>query len=287
MSNVYSVTEFEKLIGLFESCVKSINALCEHINNELIHFPLWVDNGTGQFIADREKVIYVLKHISPKEGLTPQETFDCPGVVAGTAKTIKLIEVVNSAKDAFKAEVQNYKHLFKANPTKPVRQILATAGFGGVKLLQVYRHIPYINLHPRRISWVKSVNSSRSIISHAKAREKLINAGRGEHIEIQLSKLSLLHSQEKLAIYRELGYFWGVNIATFKNENNKSNNYRIRQVSLPVFYIHDNTKPEPEVYFSEKSNRTSSRSRVDKVIEDTPFLKSIRAYRYKPNKRKP
>jgi hypothetical protein len=278
---MYSIDQFESLIALFETYLKTINKLCLHVHDELKAMPIWVDDGHQQFVSDRDKLIYVLKHISPKEGLTPQETFNCPGVVSATTKTIKLIERVNAVKDDFKAEVQCYKHLFKANPTKPVRQILASAGFGGVKLLQVYRHIPYITLHPRRIAWTKSVNSCRTVISHTKAKEKLTKIGQGEHIDIQLSKLSLLKTKDKLAIYREVGHFWGVNIATFKDENGKSTNYRLRQVSLPVFYLHNKNKPLPEVCFGNKSNRKNTGTRIDKIIEDKPFLKSIRAYRYK------
>lgn len=54
--------------------------------------------------------------------------------MGATTDTFTLIKAVNEKKDEFKAVVKNYLDIFKANPTKPVRQILAQAGYGGVKL---------------------------------------------------------------------------------------------------------------------------------------------------------
>lgn len=115
-----------------------------------------------------------------------------------------------------------------------MREVLAQAGYGGIKLVQVYRHIPYFDFHPRRISCTKPINSNRGLVSRSKS-EKLRIAGQGEHIDIQLAKLSLLRPNEKLTIYRNLGFYWSLNIGTFKNTLGRSDNYRIRQCGLPFF----------------------------------------------------
>lgn len=158
-----------------------------------------------------------------------------------------------------------------------MREVLVKAGYGGVKLMQINRHINYINFHPRRISWSKSKNASYQKITIYKAKEMLLNIGKGKHIDIQLSKLSQLNPRQKLVIFRKTRDYWGINIATFKNINELSNNNFLRDESLPLFYLHDSKLPVPIICFS---NKTKARDRTDKKIEKVPFLKSIYAFRY-------
>lgn len=275
-----SVDYFKPVIDAFESVLHALNKLCLHIHDDLLDYPVWVDNGHQQFFQDRDKVIYALKHLSPVMDLTPQETFACPGVVGATEQTFSLIDIVNKEKNAFKEMVKNYLEIFKANPTKPVRQVLATAGYGGIKLKQVYRNIQYINFHPRRVGWTKGKLNSSVVISKSQAIEMLHKAGSGEHIEIQLVKISLVGEKDKLVMYRQIKPCWIANASTFKNASGHSQTYRIR-TSLPLFYLHSNDVAIPEVCFSKKTNRNESQKRSDKRIEEIPFLKSINAYRYK------
>jgi hypothetical protein len=279
-NSFYSKAFYEAIVHAFERYLSAIDTLCLHVHDDLKHYPLWVDNGSETFIGDRDRLIYALKHISPKLGLEPQETFSCPGAVGATRQTLKLIDQLNKTKDQFKAQVQNYKHVFKSNPTKPARQILAQAGHGGVKLLQVYRHIYYIDFHPRRIAWTKGKGGSYQVINKSQAQALVLKAGQGEHIDIQLAKLSLLPADQKLMIYRSLRSLWGVNVSTFKDKSNHSVNLRIREISLPLFYLHNNKLGYPIVTFSKKTDR-KVKARNDKTLEEIPFLKSIHAYRYK------
>lgn len=278
---MYTVDHVADIVSSFEIFIRALDTLCLHVHDDLKKLPVWIDNGKGQFVNDRNKLIYVLKHISPKAELSPQETYSCPGVVGATPQTFKLINKVNLAKDDFKAVVLKYNDIFKANPTKPARQILSAAGYGSVKLVQVYRHIPFIDFHPRRIAWSISKDTCNRRVSITQAKEMLLRAGQGEHIEIQLAKLSLLKPKDKLVIYRPIGKYWGINIATFRDKHNHSTNYRIRKESLPLFYLHNDKLPMPEVCFSKKADRNNTGIRIDKKIEDVPFLKSIKAYRYK------
>ncbi len=77
----------------------------------------------------------------------------------------KLIATLNNAKDEFKKTMLKYKDVHNKNPTFIIRHILASAGYGIVKLLQVYRHISYIDFDPQRIAWSKSKNASYRKIS--------------------------------------------------------------------------------------------------------------------------
>jgi hypothetical protein len=275
-----SVDYFKPVIEAFESVLHALNKLCLHIHDDLLDYPVRVDNGHQQFVHERDRVIYALKHLSPIMDLTPQETFACPGVVGATEETFSLIDIVNQEKDVFKKVVKNYLDIFKANPTKPVRHVLASAGYGGVKLKQIYRHIQHLNFHPRRVGWTKGKLNSSVIISKSQAIEMLRKAGNGEHIEIQLAKVSLLSDKDKLVIYRQIKPGWIANASTFKNALGYSQTYRIR-TSLPLFYLHNNNEDFPNVSYSKKTNRSESCERSDKQIQNIPFLKSISAYRYR------
>src|ERR1700761_6414811 len=147
---MYSVDFYADIISSFEIFLHALDKLCDHVQNDLQQYPVWIDNGEGQFIHNRKRAIYVLKQISPRMNLLPTETFVCPGAIGCTVRTFALIDKLNKAKDDFKNVVLKYKNIFKENPTRPVREVLAKAGYGGVKLMQVYRHITYVDFHPRR-----------------------------------------------------------------------------------------------------------------------------------------
>ena len=277
---MYLTEQYEQIITAFELVLKTIDGLCQHMGNELTAYPFIVVNEQDNFINDRDKAIYALKHFEPISSLSPQETWGCPGAVGCTKTTFKLIEAVNKAKDTFKLISQLYKDICKANPTKPVRQVLAAAGYGGIKLKQVYRHIVYINYHPRRIAWSQAKNGANVIVTQAQAKERLLKAGKGEHIDLQLAQLERLNPSEKLVIHRYIKPYWIVNVSSFKDQQGISANEKIR-TSLPLFYLHTPDLPNPKVCFSEKIERNSTKPRADKMIEDSVFLPSISAYRYR------
>lgn len=188
---MYSVEFYADIISSFELFLKALDKLCNHIQNDLQKYPVWIDNGQGQFINSRKQAVFAIKHISSLMNLSPTETFVCPGVVGGTIKTFALIDKLNKSKDDFKQIVFKYYDICKRNTTRPVREILAIAGYGGVKLMQVYRHLSYVDFHPRRIAWSKSKNASYKRISITEARNMLLKVGKGKHIDIQLSKLKI------------------------------------------------------------------------------------------------
>lgn len=270
------------ILETFDCYLKVTNKLCLHVHDQLKNYPVWIDDAKGNFSNDRDKIIFAIKYAGITSHLSPQEVYSCPGAVGCSAETFLLIDKVNSSKDNFKFAVQTYLRAAHGNPTKPAREILARAGHGGVKLLQVYRHIPYIEYHPRRIAWSKSKKSSHVIVTTNKAKELLLNLGNGEHIDVQLTKLGILSESDKLVIYRPLKDSWGINVSSFKDAEGLSKAERIREESLPLFYLHDKKLPLPMVCFSKKINRSVGH-RSDKILEEVPFLKSIHAYRYSKN----
>ncbi|EDP45851.1 DNA replication terminus site-binding protein [Rickettsiella grylli] len=268
-----------QFINCFVDLLQAIDSCQFHIRTKLIKYPLWVDNGHGEFINNRDKVIFALGNFGPTPELSPQETFKCPGVVAATEETLMLINQVNQSKQAFKQLLKACHQALGQDVTKFVRTTLAHAGYPGVKLKQVFRHIMFINYHPRRIAWTKGKHTTSKHLSK-KASEKLLDkAGKGLHIDIQKAKLSHLPQQTKLIKHRAIKPGWVVNIGAFKKEDNCSVYEDIR-TALPFFYLHDQQLPNPIVCFSKSASETR-KMRVDKRIESVAFLPSISVYRYK------
>lgn len=267
-----------KFISCFMTLLQTLDACNAHIQNDLNELPLWIDNGTGEFIKNRNKLIFALGNFGPTQGLSPQETFKCPGVVAGTQATLALIDQLNHVKSTFKELVRACQQSTEQDSTKFVRDTLARAGYPGIKLKQVFRHISYINYHPRRIAWTKGKHTTSKQLSKQASEKLLEKAGQGLHIEIQKVKLSGLHHQTKLIKHRAIKPGWVVNIGAFK-ENNCSAYEDIR-TALPLFYLHDQQLPNPIVCFS-KPRAENRKMRIDKQIESVAFLPSISVYRYK------
>lgn len=270
----------KQLILLFEELLNLISQLNLHIQTDLKELPLWVDNGADGFVSNRSKVMLALGNFSPTPGLSPQETFKCPGAVASTLTTLDLIAEVNAAKNIFKALVRLCHQEMKQDVSKFVRDTLAHAGYPSIKLKQVFRHIAFITYHPRRISWTKGKHTTSKLLSKKASEEMLIKAGKGEHIEIQRVKLNNLDHKAKLVQYRCIKPIWVVNIASFKE--NKRSKYEDIRTALPLFYLHDQQLTGPMVGFG-KLRVQNRKTRSDKKIESVPFLPSISVYQYKNN----
>jgi hypothetical protein len=271
-----------KFITIFELLCQKITRLTHHLRQELNGLPLWVDNGEGGFIHDREKIIFALTHFASTPGLAPQETYRCPGVVAVTQDTLVLLKEVNKIKEAFRAQLKQYH---KENEDKKIdavtawaRHLLAKAGYPGLRLKQVMRNLPFIEYHPRRIAWVQGIHTASKRLSIEESDALLRKVGQGKHIEIQRKKLQRLRRTTPLVKHRKIKSGWVVNISTFKQKNNRSA-YESLRASLPIFYLHDPQLVSPLVCFSQ--TRSQRKPRVDKSIEETPFLPSISVYRHK------
>lgn len=275
----YVFEHYEAIVGAFEHLRSCLNALCRHIHDDLKHYPVWVEKG-GVFHSDRDRLIYALKHFAPTPGIAPQSTWVCPGAVGCNHTTITLIQAVNQAKDDFKAVAERYRCDKKANPTKAVREVLAKKGYGWTKLKQICRHIHYVDYSPNRVAWTKGKAYSQVVITPEQARKELLKVGRGEHIDIQLAKLDMLSPHEKLVKCRAMKPYWVVNVA--RRLDGQLHNQKLA-TSLPLFFLYDKMAHAPIVCFSHRAD--NRRVRSDKLIEDEPFLKSIKVYRYKANPR--
>ena len=267
-----------QIIRQFESLLRLLEQLNRHIRLDLAEFPLWLDDGADGFAPDRDKAIYALGHFGPSDGLSPQETFKCPGVIAGNLDSLDLIAHINAAKSTFKTLLGACHQSMHQDSCKLVRDTLKYAGYPGIKLKQVLRHIAFIHYHPRRIAWTKGKHSASKLLSQQDSEQMLLKAGQGLHIDLQRIKLKSLDPSLKLIKHRPIKPGWVVNIGSFK-QNNRSKYEDIR-TALPLFYLHQSQLPTPIVCFG-KQGAENRKLRADKQIESQPFLPSISVYRYK------
>lgn len=268
----------KQLIALYERVLNFTHKLSLHIHSDLQDLPIWSKEGMNNSNLNRGKVIWALGNFNFTPGLSPQETFKYPAVIAGTVTTLDLIEKVNEAKKAFRTLVGLNQQEIKQDTSKFVRDLLAHAGYPGIKLKQVFRHIASISYHPRRIAWTKAKHTSNKLISKQASEAMLIKAGQGEHIKVQMDKLNRLGNNIKLIKHRHIKPIWVVNIGSFKE--NKRSKYEDIRTSLPLFYIHNQQLPEPIVSFNNKKT-TKRKTRSDKKIESKPILPSISVYKYR------
>jgi hypothetical protein len=266
------------IIEHYQIILSTLEKLASHIKQDLNTYPSWIKE-EDKIISDFDKLINAFCYFLPG-GPTPQHTFACPGAFAGNEQTILLVDTVNQAKQQFREVANSYLANQKITDTLVVRQLLARAGYPGIKLRQVYRHIRYINFHPRRISFTRVRHNSHRIIDKQEALERVTKAGQGLHISVQQDQLRALDHDAFLVIHRDVQPIWACNISTFKNDDGKSSFLKIL-TSIPLLYLHDSTQPLPMIAFSKPITRHQLGPRCDKKIEEQVFLPSISAYRYK------
>lgn len=266
------------VVSCFKKIIEKRKKVRSHLLEEWNGDSLWISEEHNNLTCDIYLFTNALLDIYRNQQRSPQHTSSWQGALGGSAITLQTIKELNQAKSLFKDTVRGYLKVAKQRETTIIHELLFNAGFKPVKLMQVYRQIPIVDYHPRRISFTLVRHNSQKKITKGQAIEKLIKAGQGSHIDNQLDKLNRQGNDINLIVHREISQLWAANIGTFKDENNRSSTTKI-MTSLPIIYLHQPTLPQPLVSYSEK--RTSRKPRADKKIEKEVFLKSIRTYRYK------
>ncbi|WP_419418395.1 hypothetical protein ACNVED_07460 [Legionella sp. D16C41] len=269
------------IIASYNTLLKNLDELKNHLDTELQVNPVWINDPANKeiLIADYNYFFAALTDFYPGDLETPQHTKSFQGALGGSTRTLQLVEVINKSKDQLKAVINNYLQEINMKDTQVIHTIFKNAGFSRLKLKQVYRHIPCIDYHPRRITFTQVKHNSHIVISKKELAARLNKIGKGRHIDVQQQMLQYL-DDEKLAIHRDTQFLWAANIATFKNEEGLSSTKKL-MTSMPIVYLHQTDLPEPLVNFSRRQKRSLLTVRSDKKIEDEVFLPSAAAYRYK------
>tara|TARA_B100000678_G_C18226340_1_gene509004 strand:- start:2937 stop:3758 length:822 start_codon:yes stop_codon:yes gene_type:complete len=265
-----------ELISKFLYLTELLNNFHAHMDSKLSHLPAWF--GEKSVNDDKAPLKQAFSEWS-YDSEVGHSTLSCPGALAGTVETLQLVVDINAAKDDFKTFATKYLKDHQLTNTKLIRQLLKQAGFPGIRLRQVYRHIRTLSFHPKRISFTQTHHNTYRIISKEEALLRLQKVGSGPNIDWQKAKLASI-SDEKLVIRHDIKPLWAVNASTFKFDTGRSQYLKLL-TRLPVVYLHDETQPLSLVGFSRPYQRHQKKPRSDKRIESTPFLPSIFAYRYK------
>lgn len=162
------------IIEQFKNLLQEIDKLTLHIQKDLTTAPIWVNDPKqpDQFVPDYNLFIKALVDFYPGGLETPQHTKSFQGAIGGTLKTLALIKHVNDSKDKLKSVINEYLKEIKQRDTPIIHTILKNAGFPRLKLKQVYRHIPYIDYHPRRITFTQVKHNSHKIVTKEELAKK-------------------------------------------------------------------------------------------------------------------
>lgn len=261
------------IIDSFEKVIETLDKLAAHITTDLKDYPIWADEKGGNL---HRKVANALTKLDILNDAAPGAVYTFPAVVGCTPDTLELIGAVNEAKSEF-SEISTAKMLEAGcvDHSHKMRQILNRAGYRAIARKHVLRKIHFIRYQPRQVAWRLCKNGSWKAISIAEAEKMLINKKQGDAIDIQLKALRNLNASDKLVIYKPIAQRHRVHIIDDMNVEHIA-------TSIPLFYICNPDKDQPEVSFKalNKRHQSERKSRSDQIIKKgtKPFLPSIGAY---------
>lgn len=273
----------------FDTLNAATNALCQHIE----HNPprIW-QLAPEPSTTPAAWLCHALTDFWYTDGQDGRVTRNYIGIVAADAALMEKIHAVNTAKDAFGALIGQIKHthpeqLSSLKASLPARSSLLNEhlradGLIRLHLKQCWRRVPVVKdpVARVRMAWYTSGRSIKRL-TVAEAERMLLKLDTdAPHIRIQYQQLAALPSDEPLAQVQLQAPVMRANL--FYVEPLEDG--RVRQamnVPLPLFVSdhagrlpHINQPPaQPPV------TRTRAKRR-DTKLEETPYLPSLRIYRY-------
>ena len=280
------------LIDHFDSLVSQTGSLCDSLRETNFH--VWVplsESESSAGITPINKACRGFQDFWYQDGQDGRETRSSFGLIPATQQQLDLAHSINEEKERFKHRIKSLqksnkedwltlrKQLGQAHPT--LRESLKYSGLSRLHIKQTWRHIPVIDRTPVRagFNWYQS---GRSIQKYTvkQAQDALLNLDTtSDHIQTQLSLLNNLSANTPLAKVQNLAPTMRSNI--FFDDNELPNRIAMN-VSLPVLFKADDKGGMPPHNDPELSapNERKRKVRSDRVIEDHPFLPSIRVHRY-------
>lgn len=282
----------EKIIHAF---IELSNSL-EHLNSQVIaetQYPIWLHEAeTEPNHKQRQLAMNKIRQLMYHDTQDKRKAITCPGFIACSGSTQKLIQTVNTNKNKFKECILELKktvkianiHTIPAAINAKIRhqstfQVLKKNGLSRLHLKQCYRNIVVLDKKPKKISWTWANTKAINKISISQAQSLLLKKGNDAGILYQQQKLLSLPANEHLAIVQTLAPNLRINILF----NNSANSRQMFKGHLPLFYIdNDNEKTMPN-FIKPKHKTSTPKERIkrsDNKLSDELFLPAIRAYRY-------
>lgn len=284
--------DISHLVQHFDKLVQQTQMLCSQLRQN--HYPIWVPLTETELklgMSAMDKVCQNLQDFWYQDGQDGRETRSSFGLVPATQEQLDLANLINEEKEHFKNKIKLLQKSNKSqwldlrkqlgNTHPKLREQLRYSGLSRLHIKQTWRHIPIIDRTPIRagFNWYQSGRSIQKF-TVKQAQDALLNLDTSsDHIQTQLSILNKLSSTTPLAKVQNLAPTMRANLFFDDNELPAR---QAMNVSLPIlFKASENGKlpPHNEPDLSAPAQR-SRKVRSDRVIEDHPFLPSIRVHRY-------
>ncbi|WP_192036891.1 DNA replication terminus site-binding protein [Halomonas sp. YLGW01] len=228
-----------------------------------------------------------------QDGQDGRTTRSYIGLIAADERLLEHVREVNAAKDAFSAVlVRIREHAADLIPeikaVLPFRHPtlhahLTGQGLARLHLKQCWRHLPVANapLSRVRLAWYSSGRSIKRLTVREAEQKLLALDADAPHVRIQLEHLAGIPDSEPLAQVQKQAPLMRANLF-FAEPLADGRERRAMNVALPLFIPstdgrlpnHNEPLPTPQ----EKRTRAK---RSDERLEETPFLPSLRVYRYR------
>ncbi|WP_458525822.1 DNA replication terminus site-binding protein [Onishia taeanensis] len=215
------------------------------------------------------------------------------GLIAADARMLEQVAEVNQAKDAF-ARILSEIREHAADLIPEIKAILPFRhptlhahligqGLARLHLKQCWRSLPVANapLSRVRLAWYSSGRSIKRL-SVREAETKLLALDvDAPHIRIQLKQLAGIPDGEPLAQVQKQAPLMRANLF-FSEPLADGRERRAMNVALPLFIPSaDGRLPHHNAPLPSPQEKRTRAKRSDERLEDTPFLPSLRVYRYR------
>ncbi|MBZ5487944.1 DNA replication terminus site-binding protein [Halomonas aquamarina] len=228
-----------------------------------------------------------------QEGQDGRETRNYVGVIAASEALMEAIVCINQAKAHISELLQRIKSLSpkafgeikqrlpKRHPY--VDEVMRQSGFARLHLKQCWRQLPIAEAPVARIrlAWYSSGRSIKRL-SVQEAERKLAQLDtEAAHVRIQLRKLAGLPSDEVLAQVQAQAPLMRANLF-FIEPLPDGHTRRAFNIAMPLFVpAHEQRLPHINLPAPQPPAQRTRARRRDEKLEQTPFLPSLRIYRYK------
>lgn len=228
-----------------------------------------------------------------QQGQDGRETRNYIAVIAVHDELIDAFHNINHAKAAISELLTRIKqaHPHALNEAKSrlphrhpsINDVLRKSGFARLHLKQCWRHIP---IAPAPVSRVRLAwySSGRSIkrVTVQEAEQKLLQLDSdAPHIRIQLRKLAGIPSSEVLAQVQTQAPLMRANLF-FVEPLADGHTRRAHNIAMPLIVpAHEGRLPHLKAPAEVPPATRTRAKRRDEKLEDTPFLPSLRIFRYR------
>tara|TARA_B100000700_G_scaffold80286_1_gene90373 strand:- start:3495 stop:4406 length:912 start_codon:yes stop_codon:yes gene_type:complete len=228
-----------------------------------------------------------------QDGQDGRATRSYIGLIAADQQILEHVEKVNEAKDDFAGILAKIREhaadlIPEIKAVLPFRHPalhahLTGQGLARLHLKQCWRAIPVANapLSRVRLAWYSSGRSIKKLSVRDAEKKLLALDTESPHIRIQLKHLAGIPDSEPLAQVQKQAPLMRANLF-FTEPLADGRERRAMNIALPLFIpstdglLPDHNQPQP----TPQEKRTRAK-RSDERLEDTPFLPSLRIYRYR------